>query len=198
MTVVSPFYTFPPIGWWRRFAGADTLIVDAGEHYQKMSYRNRYRICGSNNPVLLSIPLTNGRNQHTPVHEVRIHNEARWQTQHWRTLVSVYKRSPFFDHYEDSLRALYETEYTLLVDFNKAALEWVKQQLKLRFEIQEADFFVKDYPEDVIDLRKNTVAASILPKYYQVFEDRVGFIPDLSILDLMFSEGPRAVDLLIG
>jgi hypothetical protein len=181
-----------------RVAGVHALTIDTAEHYQKMSYRNRYRISGSNNPVLLSIPLTNGRNQHTPVAEVRIHNEERWQTQHWRTLVSVYKRSPFFDHYEDSLRPLFETEFNLLTDFNKVALTWVKQQLKLRFEIQETDVFVKDYPVEVVDLRKVNEKDINLPKYYQVFEERVGFIPDLSILDLMFSEGPGAVGWLIG
>ncbi len=198
MSVVSPYFTFPPVSWWSRVVGADTLILDIAENFQKMSYRNRYRVSGSNNPVLLSIPLVNGRDQHIPVKEVQIHNETRWQTQHWRTLVSVYKRSPFFDHYEDSLKALFETEFTLLTDFNKAALLWVKEQLKMNFTIRETDVFVKDYPAEVVDLRKMKVFNANLPKYYQVFEDRVGFIPDLSILDLLFSEVPGAVDKLTG
>ena len=198
MTIVSPFLTFPNTGWWMQVAGAGLVILDKGEHFSKMSYRNRYRISGANNPILLTVPLVRGRNQREPMAGVQIFNEERWQVQHWRTLVSVYKRSPFFDHYEDSLLALFETEFTLLTDFNKAALLWVNEQLKMNFTIRETDVFVKDYPAEVVDLRKMKVFNANLPKYYQVFEDRVGFIPDLSILDLLFSEVPGAVDKLTG
>jgi WbqC-like protein family len=196
MTVVSSFLSFPKISWWGHLVNADTLILDAAEHFEKMSYRNRYHISGANNSILLSVPLINGRNQRVPMNEVRIHNGDRWQIQHWRTLVSVYKRSPFFDHYEDSLSALFETEFTRLIDFDRASIEWVKQQLKMKFEIQVADTYQKDYPDEITDIRNFKGNNLTLPKYYQVFEERVGFIPDLSILDLLFSEGPGAVDKL--
>ena len=192
MTIVSSFLTFPNISWWMQVSGADTVVLDAAEHFQKMSFRNRYRISGANNSILLSVPIVNGRNYHGTMREVQIFNEPRWQTQHWRTLVSVYKHTPYFDHYADSLKPLYETRFIHLTDFNRASMEWVKQQLKMGFELQETAIYVKEYPQDVTDIRNVKNADVSLPKYYQVFEDRIGFIPDLSILDLLFSEGPGA------
>jgi len=197
MLMISSFLTFPNISWWRQAVKADTVLFDGGEHFQKMSYRNRYRISGANNSILLSVPLADGRNQHTPMNEVRIHNEERWQVQHWRTLVSVYKRSPYFDHYADSLRPLFETSFINLADFNRAGILWVTQQLKLDFKVEETNVYLADYPGDVTDLRNAKNADVRLPKYYQIFEDRIGFVADLSILDMIFSEGPGAGGKLI-
>lgn len=195
--VVAPFLTFPNISWWMQVVQADKLVLDKWEHFQKMTYRNRYRISGANNSILLSVPLEKGRNQRMAMAEVKIFNEERWQTQHWRTLVSVYRRSPFFDHYEDGLRPLFEQQFTYLVDFNVATIEWAKKQLKLPFETEVAESYIKDYPADIIDLRNAKNYPVKLPEYYQVFEDRIGFVPDLSILDLLFSEGPGAGGRLI-
>ena len=198
MTIVSPFLTFPNTGWWMQVAGAGLVILDKGEHFSKMSYRNRYRISGANNPILLTVPLVRGRNQREPMAGVQIFNEERWQVQHWRTLVSVYKRSPFFDHYEDSLRPLYEQQFTYLIDFNIAALEWAQKQLKLPLRTELTETYQKEYPPEVKDLRIAGNAPADFPRYYQVFEDRIGFQADLSILDLLFSEGPGARGRLIG
>lgn len=191
MSVVTSFLTFPAISWWAQARRADTLLLDGGEHFGKMSFRNRYRIAGSNNSILLTVPLVAGRNQRTPMKDVRIHNAENWQIQHWRTLVSVYKRSPYFEHYEDTLRPLYEAEFTHLVDFNLCALQWVSKQLRIKWTIQETEEYIKDYGPDITDLRDKNIAAT-LPQYYQLFADRIGFVPDLSILDLLFMEGPYA------
>lgn len=196
MTVVSSFLTFPNIGWWMQVLQADKVILDTAEHFDKMSYRNRYRISGANNSILLTVPLVNGRNQHTPMAEVLIHNAERWQVQHWRTLVSVYKRSPYFEHYEPELKRLYEQEFTQLLDFNRTGMQWVLRQLKPGFTTEETSVYLKEYGDEVTDLRALKKYAPAFKKYYQVFEDRIGFVPDLSILDLLFSEGPGVVDLL--
>lgn len=198
MTIVSSFFTFPPISWWGRVVQADTLILDGCENFQKMSCRNRYRIAGANNSILLSVPLVSGRNQRVPMNEVRIHNGDLWQVQHWRTLVSAYKRAPFFEHYEESLASIFETPYTHLTQFNEAGLRWVMQQLKLPIEIEIARAYVQQYSPEITDMRTLPNAPALFPKYYQVFEDRIGFIPDLSILDLLFSEGPATKDWLVG
>jgi hypothetical protein len=190
MTIVASSLTFPPISWWAKIMGADALITDTGEQYQKMTYRNRYRIAGANNSILLSVPLVNGRNQRIPLREVEIHNGELWQVQHWRTLVSAYKRSPYFEFYENSLSLLYERSFNYLADFNHEALYWVMQQLKLKSVLQRNSEFVKEYPEDIVDIRNFKEHKEDFPRYYQVFEDRLGFLPDLSILDLLFSEGP--------
>ena len=196
MIIVSAYYTFPCISWWGRVAKAERVILDGHEHFEKMTYRNKYHISGANNSIKLSVPLVHGRNQRVPVKEVRIFNDARWQVQHLRTLESVYNNAPFFEYYEFSLRALYETNFTYLTEFNLAALKWVKKQLNLGFEIEETAGFIKEYPEGVTDLRRMTKVPEQLPRYYQVFEDRIGFVPDLSILDLLFSEGPATNAIL--
>ena len=113
---------------------ADLVIFDGAEHFQKMTHRNRYDISGANNTIKLSVPLVNGRNQRVPMREVCIHNEERWQVQHWRTLVSVYKRTPFFDHYATTLGELFQTQFTHLADFNKATHRWVKAQLRQNYK----------------------------------------------------------------
>lgn len=198
MTVVSSFLTFPAISWWMQVADAHTLVLDGAEHFEKMSYRNRYRISGANNSILLSVPLVNGRNQRVPMKEVQIFNGDNWQVQHWRTLVSVYRRTPYFEHFEHTLRPLYETKFDLLTDFNRATIQWAQKQLKLNIEIQESAEYIKQYAAEVTDIRNVEKPGTPLPHYYQVFEDRIGFVPDLSILDLLFSEGPAAKDLLKG
>src|SRR5580704_1002841 len=102
MKIISPFFIFPNIGWWVKILNADIVALDGYEHFEKMTYRNRYRISGANNNILLSVPLVKGRNQHVQMKDVLIHNEEAWQIRHWRTLVSVYHRTPYFDHYENS------------------------------------------------------------------------------------------------
>ncbi len=196
MTIVSPFLTFPPISWWQQAQQAGLVLLDTAEHYEKMTMRNRYRISGSNNPVLLSVPLINGRNQHVPMRDVHIHNAERWQVQHWRTLVSVYRRTPFFEHYEAALQPLFETEYDRLIDFARATMEWVRKSLRMKFELRETDIYQKEYPADMVDLRSMGKGQVSTKPYYQVFEDRIGFQHDLSILDLVFSEGPGAGEWL--
>lgn len=191
--IVSSFLPFPNILWWVYVNEADSLCFDGCEHFQKMSYRNRYYISGSNGMIQLSIPLEQGRNQRTVMKDVRISNDSNWQTQHWRTLVSVYRRSPFFEHYEPELQLLYETRYEFLCQFNMASINWVKKQIGARFEISETEAYLKEY-ENTIDLR--TIRPGIEKKntddaiYYQVFADRIGFLRNLSIVDLLFSEGP--------
>lgn len=171
---------------------ADVVIFDAAEHFQKMTDRNKYHISGANNINKLSVPLVNGRDQRAPMRDICIHNEERWQVQHWRTIVSVYRRTPYFEHFEASLQPLFEHPYAHLIEFNKAGLQWVKQQLRLKYQELEANTFSKEYPAETKDARFTKPVPQIMPRYHQIFEDRIGFLPDLSILDLLFSIGPKA------
>jgi hypothetical protein len=196
MQVLSSYLTFPGIAWWMHVAKADAVILDASEHFQKMSYRNRYRISGSNGSILLTVPLAAGREQKRPMKEITIFNDQNWQIQHWRTLVSVYKRSPYFDHFEPELKELFGLQFEHLCDFNLESIKWAQRQLRLPFEIKEINEYQKKYPE-ATDLRNVKEVHAEQPKYYQVFEERIGFIPGLSILDLLFSEGPAARSLLV-
>lgn len=163
-----------------------------------MSLRNRYRIAAANGDVLLTVPLVQGRNQRTPMHSVRIDNRSLWQRTQWRTLVSAYRRAPFFEHYEPLLQPLFETEYELLTDFCTASIHWVKAQLRLSFGESFADTFEKE-PLELEDNRDEVLRkkdSSFLP-YQQVFQDRYGFLPNLSVLDALFTEGPHVWPLLV-
>jgi hypothetical protein len=189
---------FPSIAWWMAAANCETIILDKAEHFEKMSYRNKYYITGANGPITLSIPLTDGREQRKAMQDVQICNKDRWQVQHWRTLVSVYKRSPYFDFYEPDLEPLFHTTYERLIDFDLASVEWLKKQLKLKCNIEFAGSYIKNY-EDAADMRnmkRSKEDTTNAPRYYQLFEERNGFLSNLSMLDLLFSEGPGAIGLL--
>ncbi|XZF13892.1 WbqC family protein [Chitinophagaceae bacterium MMS25-I14] len=196
VTVSVPF---PNLLWWTAVAEAGSVLFDEAAHFEKMSYRNRYYVAGANGLITLSIPLVHGRNQRVAMNEVRICNKDRWQTQHWRTIMSAYNRSPFFQHYEPALKPLFEQEFDLLQDFNMATMHWLKTQLRQTFDETFTNDFRKDYPDAMSDLRKNMKpgleqsSSHRFPEYYQVFSDRTGFLPNLSMLDLLFAEGPHAM-----
>lgn len=194
--VVSPFIPFPNIYWWLVATEAGAVCLDKAENFQKMSYRNRYYITGANGLIQLSIPLQQGREQRNRMDVTGISYNENWQVQHWRTLVSVYNRSPFFQHYEPSLQPLFEKKYDLLHEFNYASTEWLAQQLKADIKITVTDTYVREYENsrDVRGIKPGVEKKAIEEQpYYQLFNERNGFLPNLSMLDLLFAEGPHAM-----
>lgn len=195
--LISSFLPFPNVLWWAYASEFNTVCFDAHENFQKMSYRNRYYISGANGMIQLSIPLEQGRSQKTIIKDVKISNHERWQVQHWRTLVSVYKRSPYFEHYEQELYKMFEKPYNYLADFNADSIHWLKEQSGILFEEKKTGQYAKHY-DGATDLRES-LKPGIEKKqvnneahYHQVFADRTGFLPNLSLLDLLCSEGPHA------
>jgi hypothetical protein len=198
--IVSPVLPFPNIYWWLLAQDAGRILFDTAEHFEKMTYRNRYYITGANGLITLSIPLINGREQRRAMKDVHICNKQRWQVQHWRTIVSVYRRAPFFEHYELSLIPLFERPFEKLTDFNSASIDWMKAQLDMSFGNEMQTEYIDEYP-GATDLRKNFRPGKekhVLPghAYYQMFSEKNGFYPNLSMLDLLFSEGPFAAGWL--
>lgn len=203
MQLVSPLIPFPNIYWWLLATGAEEVVLDQAEHFVKMSYRNRYYITGANGLIQLSVPLSQGRNQRTPMQEVLIDNKEKWQVQHWRTIFSVYGRAPYFEHYAPSLEQLFINKFNKLVDFNAATIDWVKEHTSIRFKSNIATTY-RDVYEDTVDLRRSFrpgIEKNALPVeqgfYYQLFAERNGFYPNLSILDVLFSEGPGVKGTII-
>jgi WbqC-like protein family len=197
--IVSSYVPFPCISWWALVAQKTDILFDKAEHFQKMSYRNRYYIASANNTVILSIPLVHGRNQRCPMSEVQISNNTDWQTQHWRTLTAAYNRSPFFEYFAHSMKGIYEKEYTFLIDFNLDTISWVAKQLGLKMKVSDTDIFVSEYTDGALDIRsmKNQLQLpELFPQYFQVFADRNGFVPNLSIIDILFNEGPHTLQWL--
>lgn len=192
---------FPPLSWWQLALQDGQVSLDLAEHYQKMSYRNRYYVASPQGKLLLSVPLKYGRNQRIPMADVYIDNRTDWQTQHWRSLVSLYNRSPFFQYLEHHFIPLFQQPFDTLIDFNLAGIELVNRLLGLQLELNTLTTFRLQYPTGVTDIRNSLIpnkASSTLHKtYYQVFADRSGFLPDCSVLDLMFCEGLQAKSILL-
>lgn len=173
------------------------------ETFQKMSFRNRLVLAGSNGLVNLSVPLEKGRDQKQLLKDVRISYTLPWQQQHWRTIESCYNRSPFYEYYRDELNAFYQRRPVFLLDMNRELMNWLIRILKPTAVTGETSDFITAYPGEVADYRnrwlpRNFQEGDTTINYRQVFEDRIGFQKNLSILDLLFCEGPGARSLLSG
>lgn len=198
---------FPPISYYKTLIKHDTLKIEICEHYQKLSYRNRAYIAGPNGRMLLSVPLSKGKNQRTVMKDVRISNEEKWQGLHWKTMVSAYRRSPWFEYYEDDLQNLFEKPFNFLLDWNMACFEWANRTLGISYDITTTESFIMKYEADlnITDARDSIRPINLLSPnhdmqgaYTQVFQERTGFLADLSILDLLFCEGKHALEVIRG
>ena len=198
--IVSELQYFPPVSFFSTLYGETYFCLDIYEIYRKMSFRNRCMIAGAQGIISLSVPLEQGRNQQLPVNEVRISDAEQWQSRHFKSIRSAYNRSPFFDFYQDELAAIYQRRFELLTDWNICCLEWVKEKLAWRTEIRFTEAPIPYQSEGITDLRNRVLPKNFMEwkpvKYRQVFEERTGFFPNLSILDLLFNCGPRASELL--
>jgi hypothetical protein len=169
-----------------------------------MSFRNRCVIASNNGLVSLTVPLKNGREQKVLITEVKIDNSQNWQRQHWRTIHSCYRKAPFFDYYAAPMEELIFSKTENLFELNLVILKWIENVLKISIEISFTPAFKKEYPQnEYLDLRNHWLPKNfqqqteVSPKYSQVFEDKIGFQPNLSILDLLFCEGPNTKNLLV-
>ena len=203
------------------------ILIEQCESYQKMSFRNRCRIAGAEGIVDLSVPIAGGRDQKTVMKEVRIAAGRSWQAQHWKTIVSCYSRSPWFDYYRDGLQKLFEEPVECLMDWDLRCLGWSLRALGMDRPILLTDRYQKVYDPELGDDWRGRLSPKGLQewgapggcakgeerekpgaggkdvrvgggldgvvRYRQVFEERIGFMPNLSILDLLFCEGKEAI-----
>jgi hypothetical protein len=176
------------------------IYLDIYEIYRKMSFRNRCLIAGAQGVISLSVPLQEGRNQQLPMNEVWIAQSENWRVRHFKSIQSAYNRSPFFDHYRDELASIYEKRPDYLAEWNLLCLNWMIEKLEWKVEVRLTESAIP-FGSGEMDDRRNRV----LPKNYnqwtpvkyrQVFEERTGFFPNLSILDLLFNAGPEAGEWL--
>lgn len=198
--LLHPCY-FGPISEFVALAKAPSVLFENEDNYQKQTYRNRMYIYGANGKLLLNIPIkhTGDKTQHQKYKDVRIENDFSWQKQHWKSLQTAYRTSPFFEFYEDDFEPLYNTRYTYLIDFNYDCLRVALESLQLEIEFSKTDTY-NIHPQNVLDGRKLVDAKSkepvTLEDYPQVFQNKYGTITNLSIIDLIFNEGPNALDYL--
>lgn len=179
------------------------IEFEACESFQKMSFRNRMVVAGSNGLVHLSVPLEKGRDQKKLIRDIRISYSLPWQQQHWRTIESCYNRSPFYEFYRNELEAIYSRQHVFLIDLNREIRDWLWKVLKIPASFSETSEFKHEVLTGSADLRNRWLPKNFqdpFPSitYHQVFEDRIGFQSNLSILDLLFCAGPQSHSLLKG
>lgn len=199
MIILSSAY-LAPVQYYAHIYAADRVVEDRHEHYVKQTYRNRCYIATPDGPLALTIPVVREGVAHTAMRDIRISDHGNWRRLHWTALTSAYEGSPYFEYYADDFRPVYERKYSFLVDFNEALERVVLELLSLGTPVELAPGYVSHLEPGDTDLR-GVISPKSLPEadgrfvpvsYYQVFAERTGFLPNLSMVDLLFNLGPES------
>ena len=192
---------FGPISHFAEIVKPAVIWFENEDNYQKQTYRNRTYIYGANGKLLLNIPIKHlnkpGVKEHQRYKDVLLENDFNWQLQHWKSLKSAYQTSPFFEYYEDDIAPLFEGKENFLMEFNYKCFHKVLECLQLSIPYKLTSEYIKE-PVGITDRRDliNAKRYIEVPEYTQVFQEKNGFLHDLSILDLLFNEGPNTVNYL--
>ena len=190
--LLSSFY-LAPVEYYSRLHRAGSALIEIHDNYQKQSYRNRCTIAGANGPLSLSIPVEKPTSSNSRMKDIRIASHGNWRHLHWNAITSAYNSSPFFQYYEEDFRPFYGKKFIFLHDFNEELRRLLCRLIGIETTLSFTSSYVTSLPEYFSDLRE-----TIHPKkrsdyattpYYQVFAGRHGFIPNLSIIDLLFNMG---------
>jgi hypothetical protein len=196
--LIHPTY-FPSIAHFVTIANADNIMFEMDDNFLKQTYRNRTYIYGANGKLTLNIPVIHSQKNRQKYRDVKIFNEENWQSLHWKSLLSAYRTSPFFEYYEDELQPLFEMKTDFILDFNLKCLEVITDCLQIDINATKTEIY-QEAPKNTKDYRFLVNAKKEQPqnfdKYTQVFSNKHGFISNLSILDLLFNEGPNALNYL--
>lgn len=191
-----------PVAYWgdaeyfARLLTAEECIIDRHEHYIKRSIRNRTDIMTAGGVMSLSVPLVHANRPQTPVCDVRIDYSTRWQHRHWTAILSAYRSSPYFDLVAERIEPFYRREWKFLVDYDLELQLSLFEMLGVQTRPQLSEQYVVASADD-IDLRpKRRPTEYITPEYFQPFSDRMPFVPNLSVLDVIMSEGLGTADFL--
>ncbi|MBN2174595.1 MAG: WbqC family protein [Bacteroidales bacterium] len=196
--VVSTAY-HGPIGYYVHLANADHIKLECEENYTKQTYRNRCRILTANGIQDLVIPVIKVNGPHTKIRDVKISYSEKWQQNHWRAIVASYSHSPFFLYYSDELLPFYQKEIESLFELDRMLTDVICRLIGIRPKIKFTESYQTMYKGSA-DLRESIhpkKQSNIqFPPYTQVFSDRMEFVPNLSIIDLLFNLGPDAKEYL--
>lgn len=182
------------IGYYSSMINCNHRLLEAHENFVKQSIRNRCYIATGNGVLILTVPLV-GRYNHMPLKEARICYRQNWQRQHIKSLETAYQSSPFFEYYVDELKSLYQLKPDSLLEWNSLVHQLIEKWLKLNLSYEFTTCYEKVYAH-IFDYRGYTWEQKQALPYHQVFESKQGFIPHLSIFDLLFNCGNQAVNYL--
>jgi hypothetical protein len=197
---ILPLFYLPTLEYFTHLITyKEDILLEKSEHFPKQTYRNRASIYSPNGKLDLIIPVVKGSKVHTKMKDVRISYEAGWQRLHWMSLQTCYRSSAYFEFYEHDFVKFYEKRPEFLFDFNLEMLELLMKLLKIKAEIRFTDSYEPAYTDrkDFRDLMNPKKSSEYTGKpYFQVFQDRHGFLPNLSIADLLFNHGPQSISYL--
>lgn len=203
--ILSTAY-LPPVEYISAVYHSEKSEVEQFDRYQKQSYRSRCHIYGASGLLSLTIPVSRADGHYLPIRDMKIDYSTKWQAEHWRALISAYRTSPFFEYYEDDFAPFYHKQFDFLFDFNTELLHLICNLMGVSSIPGLTSEYLHTYSDDsVLDLRDKIhpkKESLVLPDkkesglYFQVFAHKLGFIPNLSAVDLLFNEGTDSVSYL--
>ena len=198
--VIMPSFYLPPVEYFACLLPFDELYIENDESYHRQSYRNRCCIYGPNGLQKLVLPVVHPGKENRNIKTVMPDPSLAWQQIHWRSITAAYNRSPFFEYYERDFFPFYHQPPKSLVEGNTQLLALCLRLLKMSVKVSFTGTFQKEV-QDATDFRqyllsKHTRMPERFPRYVQVFEPSHGFIPNLSVIDLLFNRGPEALNYL--
>ena len=197
--LIHPTY-FPSISHFAAIVQAEKVTFEMEDNFQKQTNRNRTYIYSPNGIQLLNIPVKHSKIAHQKTKDIQIENDFDWQKQHFKSLEAAYRSSPFFEFFEDDLLPIFEKKHSFLMDLNLEVFDLITKCLRMKIEYTATTEYVHEIKaNEIIDFRylaNGKKDQSQFESYTQVFDDKFGFINNLSVLDLVFNEGKFAVDYL--
>lgn len=193
MSKLLPVFYLPPVSWFAEFLDDSKIVFEQFENFPKQTYRNRANIYGANGRLSLIIPINH--NGKRAFKDIEISNAENWKNLHWKSIKTAYQSSPYFEFYEDKIKAVFDCEETSLLKFNLNALKIILSILKTEKAYSLNNEYIKE-PEQQNFREKfsaKTVSEYTMNEYYQTFSDKLGFEKDLSILDLLCNKGPESL-----
>ena len=199
---------FGPVQWYQKLCRYEEVEIEQYENFQKQTFRNRCLIATPNGTQSLTVPVEHSTNcqlsivNYQFIKDLRISDHGNWRHLHWNALQSAYGESPFFEYYQDDIRPFFEKRWDYLLDFNEAIRETICELIDIQPKVSYSSAFRTESMEfldfrSVINPKHPAPDADFVPKpYYQVWQSKHGFLPNLSILDLLFNMGPESIIIL--
>lgn len=189
-----------PVQYYCKLYRAQRVMLETCDNYLKQTYRNRCMIAAADGPLSLSVPIVKPDTPKCLTKDIRISDHGNWRHLHWNALKSAYNSTPFFEYYADDFAPFYEKKYTYLLDFNEELRRLVCSLLDMQPDVRYTDTYAlspeNDFREAIRPKHSGGDPAFTSVPYYQVFRDKFGFLPNLSIADLLFNMGPEAILVL--